>query len=333
MTARREASLGRDFGNAAVVVMTPTALYIVYPHGFVNRPLARAPESTRSLDEVSRNVISRKGRVDPDSARRFLNRIFYGNGPGSLEKLDIEFKLNLYESIAREDNPRNAVYLDALNQEMGLTKEFYLEQAATAAGFMSDENKQWLEQRWKESGRQGTFGDAMAQAIRTPERVGTKGKTSLLGFIAASYSEYADIRAPHLEFIHAHPNLQGETDGRVLRINTNTPDFSGNFLGTFHTLMHELEHNRQRDLAADYKAGRIGRDHKDYIAARVFSANMDNFGYIEPDNAAGFSAYEGQIVEVDANFAGRVATRMARQKYGRVPVDIHRNAQMALTPV
>ncbi len=310
------------FGDSAgahnIVVVPASAILVVAP--LANVPVFQNPVlSSPRIDALQAHVLDKEGKVEPSVARRFLSNVHYGacEGLDSLAALPLETKINLYESVAADDNPRNALYLDALNQEMGLTEAFYRREGQRAAAFFSPAHAHVLERKWQMSGNAGSFGAAMNKAILHPQATSAETKKQLLGFITKSFCDYTGQKEPRLEFFRDDPRLQGYADGSVVGINEAASNFSEDFLGLIMTNLHELDHGGQMELGMAYRDGRIGKSHPDYIPARVYNANLlTQSGYIPPENIAGHRAYEEQPAEIGANYAGNVAAYCANRTYG-----------------
>ncbi|MDE2030555.1 MAG: hypothetical protein KGI97_08355, partial [Alphaproteobacteria bacterium] len=95
--------------------------------------------------------------------------------------------------------------------------------------------------------------------------------------------------------------------------------FQYNFLSTVDAVFHESQHVDQYDLVERYNRGQIARTNPNYFAARIFAANLNNFGYISPFDGAPLPAYENQPAEIDARYAGATAADAAYHKYVVAP--------------
>jgi hypothetical protein len=274
-------------------------------------------------EALARRVLGAGGRTDADSARRLLTNIFYGAinfanplGQEGISALPLGVKLNLYESIAREGHPQNHQYLDALNQEMGLTQSFYSRQAADVVTFL---NRPSLDLSYAFRHMGTTFSSAMTRAISG--QATECERRELLAYLANAYGRHLGLTPPpRIQFVHADPNLQGQFipdnsgGGGVVQINLDSTGFKTDFSRSLNTLFHELQHGKQFALVADLQAGRVTEIHPDYVAARVFAANLSNFGYISASTDHG--AYERQTAEVDARNAGELAQQLIIERYG-----------------
>ena len=276
--------------------------------------------------DLKAHVEGNFGIVEPQNARRYLNKIHYGEinpsiGDDALQgisKLPIEMKINLYEVLAEEGNDRNLEYLDALNQEMGLTEEFYAAQAEDVKEFFGDTKK--IEKMWRAaSGTRGTFAKAMNQMINHGEAMSERDKKNVLTFAAKSYAKHMGLEEPKIKFFADDPRLQGyfQRETGEIAFNTNSEAFKKDPMSAFNTAFHEPKHMEQCALAKAYEAGELSKTHKDYLAARVFAANMSTKGgYITADTPLGIKAYARQPSEVGARFAGDTAQKMATEIYG-----------------
>lgn len=282
------------------------------------------PEESKDLIKF---VQEQEGRVDGTTARRFVNQIFYSGQ--DLIDLDVELKLNIYESLANDTTPgneNNAEYLHALNLEMGLTKDFFMAQTKEYKEFFSAENKATLEQRWTELGHDGSFAEAMSRQINKVNfsLADDEEAQRLIGFTMASYAEFVGKDAPNMYLADEDPKSCGaqwnDEDGcSNVKLNGNAAKFeTGGFLAVLDTAMHEMRHGRQHDMADAYLAGTIKRGDDHYIAARVWAANLKTEnGYIEPeDKVVGYNGYHKQPTEIDARNCGQAAAAFAYQTYG-----------------
>ncbi len=309
--------------NPAVIVVIkgPVILVSDFTFAAANNNAAVRPDHKLEAQEIYDDVMRRKGKVDPETARRFVNKVYYRayDHLSGLSDLSLGLKLNLYESIAAENNPYNAEFLDALNQEMGLTEAFYRQEAKFMEKFFSGEHAAVLDRQWSEAGHAGTFSEAMHSAIMNPEATGAEKKKELIRFIAESFCAFTGQSCPEIDFFKGDPRSRGYAapDGSVVGINEDAPSFRQDFLELLFTTMHELDHRVQRDLGEACRDGRLDRDHPLYTAGRVYQANLVNgFGYIPPENPVGHEAYTQQPAEVGANYAAGMAAYRANKLYG-----------------
>lgn len=274
--------------------------------------------SFSSKNALMRNVEKHEGAVDPATARRYLNHIFYnsyGQTPTELSSLPPETKLNLYEAVAEENNPRNALYLNALNEEMGLTKGFYAQNAQSVDSFFADSKK--LEAAWtKSQGTQTSYSAVMQKIVNKDPNITYEETTAALKFMAEEYSKHCGVDNPKLVFYEGKPESLGyQRDGEV-GINLSSPHFMKNPDQLINTLVHEVDHMKQDMMGTAYRAGKITEKDPDYFAARVFAANIKTRnGYISPKNLLGHQAYEQQPVEIASRYAGERAVTVAANKY------------------
>lgn len=313
----------------------------------------------RKLDLFMRVITEQK--ISAEDARSFVNNIYYGgfhdvfsviedaiNIPDGrlssfidqhgLSAFPVELKLNLYEAIANDvaGSKNNAVYLNELNREMGLTQEFYAAQTLEVQQFFAPENKEWIEAKWTQAGNGGTFEDAISRQLTSINGLNDPNAQNLAAFMINAFSEFHGRPQPEVNFINENPNLCGaagcKTDGTaVINLNMNASSFkNGNFLKVVDTAFHESKHIQQKQLGQKYLAGEIDRSHPDYVAARVFAANLESrAGYLTPDNELGHEAYENQPVEIDARASGRMAAHLVKTMYGRnniIQADFSRQA-------
>lgn len=272
--------------------------------------------------QLRKLVECQNGEVTPDEARRFLNHVYYGSyrkddvcGFGDLP---VEMRLNLYKSVASDTHPANPIYLDALNQEMSLTKRFYEVQSRKVDDFFCPAKQAELQRRWQSEGHKGSFQQAMQQACQHPETTTPERKLELLGFISSSYAAHLGRKPARFTGFSDGPGSIGgyqyKTD--TLAVNVHSVSFQKDFLTMVDAVIHENQHREQHRKVDEMKAGVIGPGHPDYIAAKVFEANFANNGYLPPNNLAGHEAYERQVVEKDARFAGEKAAILAAGLYG-----------------
>ena len=281
------------------------------------------PNLSRGESEETRlfrHVANCKGEVSPELARRFLNNLFYGGfdhihpslAHNGLRALPVEFRLNLYESIAKDNHPRNFLYLDALNSELGLTEPFFARQAKDVVSFFA---KPWLGLTYAFKNWGQTYSGAMNRALRGEASETEKRK--LIAHTVQAYFKHLGLPEPKIQYINAHPGLQGgcSPDGKVFSINQNSTGYRNDFSEVINMIFHESQHGAKHiRMARDYLAGKIKADHPDYIAARVFAANLANFGYITPSRD--HEAYERQPMERDARYAGGLAQKLVIERYG-----------------
>lgn len=291
-------------------------------------------------------IVDNEGRVDLYSAAQFIeshaNGLFHRNPnitdsrtQKKLDHLGFETIVNLFGALSERPMQGMSLYLDALNRAMGLDDAYYRARTKNIQKFFEPANGAFLETKWEEARRQSriahsekTFSDAMADAFNDPEMV-TKGdflrRKALLQFISDAYSDFVGEPRIEVKLISASPELGGyhgkdEKTGRnVIGININNFAFQKNFQTALNILMHERHHGSQQFLVDEYKAGKIGKTDANYIAARVAVANMGPYGYIQPDYIAGALAYRDQPIEVEANYAGKLAEYHAHTTYARAP--------------
>lgn len=290
-------------------------------HGYL--PPAYTPITD---EEVKAHVESNFGAVDPESARRYLNKVYYGKITPSIgdetkqgiSKLPTEMKVNMYEALAQEGNSDNLEYLDALNQEMGLTEEFYADQAEDVKTFFADTKK--IEKMWHAtSGTKGTFAAAMNQMINHGASMSEKDKKKVLTFAAKSYAKHMGLEEPKIEFFEDKPELHGyfKRETGVIGFNTKSDAFAKNPMQAFDTAFHEPKHMQQFKLAGDYMVGSLDANDPNYLGAHVFAAGLcTTGGYIPADSSLGHAAYARQPTEIAARHAGKKAVELATEKYG-----------------
>ncbi|MDE2029377.1 MAG: hypothetical protein KGI97_02315, partial [Alphaproteobacteria bacterium] len=196
-------------------------------------------------EDLYRAVVDAGGRVSPTLARRFVHGVFYGAFEGrnednvertrqeELEKarqriraLDLDLRLNLYESIAQEKHPANLRYLEALNAELGLTREFYHAQAKKARSYFERDD---LESQWHvATGSKRSFANEMYLACAGIAN--DREKQKLAEFLVSSYAAHCGRKSPCVRFIYDIPEnqalFQKTPDGaEEILINCNTRGF------------------------------------------------------------------------------------------------------------
>lgn len=301
-------------------------------------------------------------------ARSFINNIYYGGFSGvagddaivqaarerNLEALPLELKLDLYEAIANDAGPGegNVHYLDALNKEMDLTKDFYLDQTKEAEQFFGETNRFNLENNWAQLGSGISFSEALHQQIHSGSGLESPSAQILAKFIIKEYAKFTGNKCPEINFVNEAPNSCGATgtksDGtEFINLNVNAEAFKGNFLAAVDTQLHEFKHIQQKQLAEKYLAGEIKEGDPNYITARVFAANLKTkSGYITPPPfhdrmtkeeveryKQGFKAYEDQPAEIDARTFGQAAAHAAYETYGKNPPKHGFNADYDNMPI
>jgi hypothetical protein len=277
------------------------------------------------LEILTPLVFAANGKTVPGAARRVLHGLFYGEievdgkrGPDAVAALPIETKLNFYESIASDRDPRNVGYLAALNDELGLTKAFYDRHAKLAANYFEPMFQRQRE--WRAAGNKGSFASLVQRLAANDKSLTRTDKERAAKFIVESFGKHIGLeKAPTVVFFEDKPELQGFAKDGVVYVNTNSIGFNKDTSKFVDTLFHEVTHIKQGQLAVAYRAGKIPESHPDYVHARVFAANLlTESGYIPPENniphpAIAHAAYKAQPVEVDARHSGATALAAARK--------------------
>lgn len=278
--------------------------------------------------EMRAYVEEHEGKVDPENARRYLNHVFYsGQTETTLRDLPLETKLSLYEAVADEHNPRNALYLNALNEEMGLTEKFYAHNAKSIDSFFTDTPR--LEAAWTDSQDTRTsYAAVMKKIVTNDPSITYEETTAALGFMAEEYANHCGVDVPKLVYFNGRPESLGYQCEGEIGINLSSPHFLNNPQQLINTLFHEVDHMKQHAMGQAYRDGDIGEKHQDYIAARVFAANLKTKnGYIQPQNLLGHQAYKNQPVEIAARYAGDHAVKVATNQYGNGPTHPNKSYQ------
>lgn len=294
--------------------------------------------------ELWRDVMDKGGNVDADTARQFVNDFLSGvfvNDAGisdirtrqPLKNLGFEMIISLYEKISDSDAKGNSLYLRELHKALDIPDAFYEKRIEPIANFLGDGQKAWLETKWAEARSEGRLGDhavrfedAMAEELTSPPMWGAsdaKRRIQLLQFIADAYSDSIGETRVRVGLFNGQPGLKGfyspPQPGKPEVIGLNIQELS-NFQTCVGIIMHERHHASQQRMAAAYENGQIDKNHPDYKAARIFSANGRNGGYISGDkDGAGMKGYRFQPMEQDAHNAGSAAEYMVFKTYARKP--------------
>lgn len=294
-----------------------------------------------------REVISKNGNVEAETARQFVNDFLSGvfandalisdpRARQGLKDLGFETIIALYEKISTSDAKGNSLYLRELNKALDLPDKFYEKRIEPVAQFLGEGQKAWLETKWAEARREGRLGlngsdhatrfeDAMAEELSSPpiwSAGDAKRRVQLLQFICDAYSDSIGETRVRVGLFNGKPGLKGfyspKTADRDEVIGLNIQELS-NFQACVGILMHERQHASQARVAEAYENGTIGKGHADYLAARIFAANGRAGGYISGDKEAGMKGYRFQPMEQDAHNAGSVAEYMVFKTYARKP--------------
>jgi len=280
-----------------------------------------ASYTAEEVYQQTTSVLNQDNHVSSDLARRFLNNLHYGGfaeidpelQASGIGGLNLEAKLTLYESIAQEHNERNLQYLSALNAEMKLGNDFYTRGSRESAQFFESGNLSYL------ANANPNLMMGLSRLLKGQEQIKPDVKEKIYQGLIDAYCDFCEIPRKQIHFCHnKDAKLQGfySPQDDSITMNTNTDDFRINPMGTIETLIHEARHGKQHALANAYRSGGIPAGHPNYVAARVFNANINTIGgYI----GAGwnYSAYHGQPAEVDARTAGEsaVASLQKNMKY------------------
>ena len=271
-------------------------------------------------EELTSHIFKKEGKVSSTAARKFLNNLHYeGLEKQALHCPNPEVKINLYEAIASDAQNDNTRNLNALNEEMGLTEEFYAKNAQSVDTFLSDTDR--LETAWKvRYGEQTSYSKVMKKIVNNDPSITNKETVALLEFINEEYSQHCGIEVSKLNFFEGDPNSLGYQREGEIGINLSSPLFKEDPKQLLNTLFHEVDHGKQCKMGQDYRDGMIERGHPDYMTARVFAANLkSNNGYIQPQNLLGHQAYKTQPAEVAARYSGERAVHIATNIHGNTP--------------
>ena len=290
-----------------------------------------------------RDVTSKNGDVDAETGRKFVNDFLSGvfandvriadpRARQGLKDLGFETVIRLYEKISTGDQKGNSLYLRELNKALDLSNKFYEKRVEPIANFLGVGQKTVLQAQWINARRDGrladhgdNFEDAMAEELTSPpiwSAPDAKRRMQLLQFISDSYSDSIGETRVRVGLFNGKPGLKGfyspTREGKLEVIGLNVNELS-NFQTCVGIVMHERHHASQARLAYAYDNGTIDKNHSDYMAARVFSANGKMGGYISGDTEAGMRGYRFQPMEQDAHNAGSVAEYMVFKTYARQP--------------
>ena len=287
------------------------------------------------------------GAVDPETARRYLNARFYGGLEGAenatrdkdmtgwnnpqIGELSLERKLNLYESVVKDDHSTNALYMSALNIEMGFPYEIIELQCRRAERFLK--NKGALEEAWKNSHKsEQNFSSITNKIVEDSPLLTLKEKKEYAEFMVGEYSKFIGLQTPKVDFFKHDGSIGAVADPKnnMVYFNTESEWFNQNPSGLIEGGTHEVDHLRQKSLLDKYSAGEISVNHPDYVEARLYAMNFASpTAYLPPDNPLGLQAYSAQTIEVLARSVGGHARRVAKSVYGsnppRVPITFHRD--------
>jgi len=281
------------------------------------------PLEVHELHDYVTGQLQNKQLVSPDLARRFLNNLHYGGfseidpalQAAGIVGMRLEDKLTLYESIAQERNPQNLKWLSALNAGMGLGADFYAEQAKETAKFAERENLKLLFER------NPNLIVGLARLLNNPASVRDDIKEAIYQELTNAYCDFRKIPRSKVHFYNdKDPCLQGfysPRDGSI-SMNRNTKNFGNNPLRTIETLIgHEAKHAQEYAIAKDLRAGKIQPGDPNYIAARVFNANINMLGgYIAAD--CNYEAYQNQPAEIDARTSGEAMFEILSKNVGYI---------------
>ncbi len=283
-----------------------------------------ATESFDTIEELYAHATSQLeagNHLSSATARRYLNNLMYEGfreidpelQAKGIAGLSLDTKLILYESIAQEFHPQNLQYLMALNDEMGLARDFYACEAEESTSFFSMDNIETLQNQYP------NLINSLDRLLKSPTSFNIEAKSNIFQQLVDAYCIYCEI--PRLNVrckFEEDEGLQGfySAYDKSITLNTNTDNFRRNPLGTIETLIHEARHSKQHALAQAYRNGEIKESHSSYIAARLFHASlMTAGGYISPE--FNYSGYRDQPAEMDARAAGGAAAAALKrnQKY------------------
>ncbi|HEY0900879.1 MAG TPA: hypothetical protein VGD95_02030 [Micavibrio sp.] len=289
-------------------------------------------------------VIKRKGNVDSETARLFVNDYLSGvfandaqitdkRAQKNLASLGFEMVITLYESISQSTAKGNSLYLQELNRALNLPDSFYQKRIEPMARFYDPRHSAALEQQWAQARADGRlnkdqalrFADAMAEELTSPpiwSAQDAQRRVQLLQFLSDAYSDSIGEKRVRVGLFKGQPGLKGfyspPQPGQEEVSGLNVTELS-NFQACINIVMHERQHASQNRLAEAYEVGLIKKRHPDYMAARIFAANGKTGGYINGNMEAGHRGYRFQPMEQDAHNAGSIAEYMAFKTYARKP--------------
>lgn len=287
-----------------------------------------------SHNNSSLSVAEARAFVDGCLRSRFANekRIGDARAKTGLAALDTDTLLNLYEKIAEEDTPERGIYLRELNRAIDPGAAFYEKRVTRIQTFFGKNNTPMIEQRWADAKRtgkipktEGTFADTMADLMGHPPVLSRNEylrRLAVLQFVCDAYSESIGEATVPVKLFQGQPGLKGfqvgkdSPQGELIGINVIEMH---DFRSALNILMHERQHVSQDRLSDAYTRGAIQKTDPDYLAARIFTANRNNHGYLNPDSPAGPEGYVYQPMEVDAHNAGNTAEYIATRTYAKPP--------------
>lgn len=280
------------------------------------------------------SVAEARAFVDGCLRSRFANesRISDTRAKSGLMALDTDTLINLYEKIACEDTPERSIYLRELNRAIDPGEKFYEQRITRINHFFSPKNTAMIELRWAEAKRtgriarsEGNFTDTMADLMAHPPLLSRQEglrRLAILRFICDTYSESIGELPVAVKLFQGEPGMKGfqvgkdSPHGETIGINVMEMH---DFRSALNILMHERQHVSQDRLSDNFMRGLIPKSDPDYLAARIFTANRGNHGYLTPDSLAGPEAYVFQPLEVDAHNAGNTAEYQAVRTYAKPP--------------
>lgn len=286
------------------------------PMRFWEPPPAELTGKQQLYDHVT-NKLAQGEIIHPELARRYVHHVYYNEfsdidlllSRGGLGGMSLDDKLTLYESIAQECHSKNTEYLGALNAEMGLTDEFFAQEAEETAEFFSEQNLRYLARTHPK------LIAGLEAMMTSPASLSEAAKANTYQMLSDAYCDFCEIPRKQVNCRHDPDSLlygfyQPRNDSIML--NTNTDLFRRDPFAVIETLIHEARHGKQHEMGRAYHHGEIPRSHPSYVPARVFYANIKTVdGYVNPQYD--YSGYHGQPAEIDARKAGEVAINNLRK--------------------
>jgi len=218
--------------------------------------------------------------------------------------LPFESLINLYESAAKYNHPENSHVLSIIHEVLPIKSDAVTQTLRFSQNFFGDISV--FDDEWRTRGGLSALGETLECAFKRPQALSETDK--LFEFLSDVYADYCGRKRPSFEIgcigtgefgTYDHPNRLVKLSSSLF---TATPMSSLSLWDAFQGLFHEHEHAHQHELADLLDAGQIDRGGADYVAAKIFSANYQNFEYTtSQDN---LDAYNGQPVEVLARQAG-----------------------------
>ena len=154
-------------------------------------------------------------------------------------------------------------------------------------------------------------------ARRGWSRMNNTEKQEILQMVLDKHSAVLGVPSPKLTAFRQSPRFGGIMNAyynpktQTIAMNTHGQASFGNFLDAVNTLVHENSHHYQHLLTLQLKDGSLTESDPRYWQARIFRANFEPGGYLEPQGSMGsYNAYRGQPVEMHAFAAGNAIAQL-----------------------